>query len=230
MTIDTLNSRPLRTVRSYVRRLGRMSQGQRQAIVSLGQQYLVSYETSQAFGCSKAFDSAQPLVLEIGIGMGEHLMHQAKQRPNENFIGIDVHEPGIGNCCRELHESQMHNVRLICHDAVEVLQKMIAAESLDTVYILFPDPWRKKRHHKRRLIQENFIQLLAEKLKSKGVLQIMTDWAEYAEHIQSVFNASTAYKDVSDIFSLKEDRIITKFERKGRAVGREISTFFYQKR
>lgn len=227
--MDTLNSRPLRTVRSYVRRLGRMSPGQRQAIVSLGQQYLVSYDANEDYDCSKAFDKAQPLVLEIGIGMGEHLMHQAKQRPNENFIGIDVHEPGIGNCCRELHEQQMRNVRLMCHDAVEVLQKLIAPESLDAVYILFPDPWRKKKHHKRRLIQESFIQLLAEKLKVKGVIQIMTDWAEYAEHIQAVFKASTLYKDASDSFSLKEDRIITKFERKGRAAGREITALFYQK-
>lgn len=205
-----------------------MTKAQKNAMSQLGAQYIVGYDPNLSINAS-LFEQAQPLVLEIGIGMGEHLLFQGKKHPALNFLGIDVHEPGIGQCCRVLANECISNVRLICHDAVEVLQTMVLEDSLDKVYILFPDPWPKKKHHKRRLIQSSFIQLLAKKLKSGAVIHIMTDWLEYAENIKDVFATCQDYKDVSNCHALPDDRVITKFERKGVAAQRCITHLVFEK-
>lgn len=215
----TITNRPLRTVRSFVRRLGRMTKAQQQALADYGDQYLVGQIPNSLIDPQDWFSARQPLVLEIGIGMGEHLLWQVSEHPAQNFIGIDVHEPGIGHCCRVLHERQAVNVRLCCQDAKEILEQLQDGV-LDKIYILFPDPWHKKKHNKRRLIQADFVALLAQKLKHGGVVQLMTDWAEYAEQMQQLFQQSIWFEDAAARYPLRADRIITKFEQKGLKAGR----------
>lgn len=224
--MDASNSQSLpvlRTVRSYVKRLGRMTKSQKQALETLRERYIVSYNSELNLSSDALFSNNNPLYLEIGIGMGEHFVYQVQKRPDTNWVGIDVHDPGIGQCCRDLDRLGLSNGRLMAHDAVEILTHRVPEGSLAGVYILFPDPWPKKRHHKRRLIQASLLSLLHRALKPNGVVQIMTDWAEYAEHIQSVFSADPRFIDISAKIQLSVDRVITKFERKGVAAGRAIS-------
>lgn len=218
-----------RPIRSYVRRLGRMTKAQKSAMTDFGNQYLVNQNMLVTLGWQNLFPTVKPLHLEIGIGMGEHLLFQAKLNPDINYIGADVHEPGIGHCCRILNEQGLTNARMICGDIKDYLQIKSASAVFDKIYILFPDPWHKKKHNKRRLIQTGFIDLLAQKLKPNGLIHVMTDWMDYAEHIQFTFNQSPLFKDVSDHHPLMENRIITKFEKKGRQAGRAISSLVYEK-
>ena len=181
-------------IRSFVRRAGRTTNAQSRAMNELAPQFLLPFD-GKLFDWS-IFDSLSSpdqyqlpqRILEIGFGMGESTAHIAQVRPQDVFLGIEVHEPGVGALLKKIGELQLSNLRLIQHDAVEVLEHMIARESLDGVHIFFPDPWHKKRHHKRRLIQEDFITLLVSRLKSGGYIHLATDWHHYAEQMLLVLN------------------------------------------
>ena len=176
-------------IRSFVLRAGRTTSGQQRAIDGLGPQFLVPFQES-VLDLPQAFtDSSRPKILEIGFGMGETTAKIAALRPEDDFLAIEVHPPGVGALLKLIGENNLTNLRLIRHDAVEVLEKMIAPNSLDGIHIYFADPWHKKRHHKRRLIQAEFVKLLVSRLKPGAYLHLATDWHNYAEQMLLVLNA-----------------------------------------
>ena len=183
-------------IRSFVLRAGRLTAGQQRALDDLGPQFLAPFQ-HQAFDWTSAFahssagssDATRPRILEIGFGMGETTAKIAALRPEDDFLAIEVHPPGVGALLKLIGENQLSNLRLIRHDAVEVLEKMLAPTSLDGIHIYFADPWHKKRHHKRRLIQANFVKLLVSRLKPGAYLHLATDWHNYAEQMLLVLNA-----------------------------------------
>jgi tRNA (guanine-N7-)-methyltransferase len=184
-------------IRSFVLRAGRTTAGQQRAINELGPQFLIPFQESLldlqgAFG-----GSAQPKILEIGFGMGETTAKIAATRAEDDFLAIEVHPPGVGALLKLIGENKLTNLRLIRHDAVEVLEHMIAEDSLDGIHIFFADPWHKKRHHKRRLIQKQFVALLASRIKPGGYLHLATDWHNYAEQMLLVLNSEAALQNTS---------------------------------
>ena len=184
-------------IRSFVLRAGRTTGGQQRALDELGPRYLIPFQ-EQALDLVAAFQgSTNPKILEIGFGMGETTAKIAALRNQDDFLAIEVHTPGVGALLKLIGESSLTNLRLIRHDAVEVLEKMIAANSLDGIHIYFADPWHKKRHHKRRLIQASFVSLLASKLKPGAYLHLATDWHNYAEQMLLVLNAETTLQNTS---------------------------------
>ncbi len=217
---DALSYRP---IRSFVRREGRMTRAQKQALEELWPLYGLTCEHTLENCFSNRKNVRNPVVLEIGFGMGESLVEMAKLNPNKNFIGVDVHRPGVGSCLQNIHREQLANLKLFCDDVNDVLTKVIPDHSLDTIQIFFPDPWPKKRHHKRRLIQPNFVTLLHKKLKPNGTLHIATDWENYAEHIQKVVNEFGLFTSLSS----SPFRPITKFEQRGKRLGHDIWDFYY---
>ena len=184
-------------IRSFVLRAGRVTAGQQRALDELGPKFLIPFQ-DQALDLPVAFaGSTQPKILEIGFGMGETTAKIAALRPNEDFLAIEVHPPGVGALLKLIGENQLTNLRLIRHDAVEVLKQMLAEQSLDGIHIYFADPWHKKRHHKRRLIQAEFVKLLVSRLKSGGYLHLATDWHNYAEQMLLVLNAEPNLQNTS---------------------------------
>ena len=185
-------------IRSFVLRAGRTTGGQQRAIEELGPQYLIPYQDKN-LDLVKAFNgSANPKILEIGFGMGETTAKIAALRPNDDFLGIEVHLPGVGALLKLIGEQKLNNLRVIRHDAVEVLGNMIATNALDGIHIYFADPWHKKRHHKRRLIQAQFVKLLVSRLKVGGYLHLATDWHNYAEQMLLVLNAELGLHNTSN--------------------------------
>ena len=183
------SNHPPKRIRSFVRRAGRTTNAQEQAIATLGSQFLLPFQDAlfdwSLFGQSYA---QAPRIIEIGFGMGESTAQIAQVRPSDVFLGLEVHEPGVGALLKRIGELDLRNLRLISHDAVEVLEHMIAPDSLDGVHIFFPDPWHKTRHHKRRLIQKEFAELLVSRLKPNAYLHLATDWQHYAEQMLLVLN------------------------------------------
>ena len=187
-------------IRSFVLRAGRTTAGQQRAIEELGPQFLLPYQAShlnliEAFGGSN-----KPKILEIGFGMGETTAKIAALRSDDDFLAIEVHPPGVGALLKLIGENHLTNLRLIRHDAVEVLEHMIVPNSLDGIHIYFADPWHKRRHHKRRLIQAEFVRLLVSRLKPEAYLHLATDWHNYAEQMLLVLNAETALQNTSTEF------------------------------
>jgi tRNA (guanine-N7-)-methyltransferase len=224
MAKDKDPSRPLRPIRSFVRRTGRLTPSQQRAIDELWSTYGVESATgSLDFG--QVFGRRAPVVLEIGFGNGETLVQQARANPDLNYLGIEVHVPGVGHCLLAARDAGIGNLRLIAEDAVDVLQRQVPAASLRRINLYFPDPWPKKRHHKRRIVQPSFLNLCADRLEPGGSLHIATDWANYAEHIDQMLAAC-------DRFTCTErrehggdaplDRPLTKFERRGLGKGHRI--------
>jgi len=178
-------------IRSFVLRAGRTTAGQLRALDELGPQFLISFQDTE-LNLQKSFGgSSQPKILEIGFGMGETTAKIAALRPEDDFLAIEVHPPGVGALLKLIGDSKLSNVRLIRHDAVEVLEKMLSPNSLDGVHIYFADPWHKKRHHKRRLIQAEFVKLLVSRLKPGAYLHLATDWHNYAEQMLLVLNSES---------------------------------------
>ena len=214
----------IRTIRSFVRRTGRLTPSQEKALEELWPQFGLS-SSALLFDLPAIFGRTAPVVLEIGFGNGDTLVQQAANNPDKDFIGIEVHEPGVGHCLLKARDAGISNLRLIMRDAIEVLTQQIAARSLSRVNLYFPDPWPKKRHHKRRIVQHDFLKLIADRLKADGALNIATDWANYAEHIDEVLSQS-------DRFICAErrehegdqplDRPRTKFEQRGLRKGHGI--------
>ena len=198
----------IRKIRSFVRRAGRTTNAQSRAMNELAPQFLIPFTHAaldwSVFEHTPDQDSSPLKILEIGFGMGESTAHIAQTRSRDLFLGIEVHDPGVGALLKKIGELQLRNLRLIQHDAVEVLEHMIAEESLDGVHIFFPDPWHKKRHHKRRLIQKDFLTLLVSRLKTGGYIHLATDWQHYAEQMLLVLNQHPDLKNCSKQSSLFE--------------------------
>ena len=213
-----------RTIRSFVRRAGRRTASQDKALKELWPTYGIEY-TPEPLELPATFRRSAPVCLEIGFGNGDSLVQLAKEAPATDFLGIEVHEPGVGHCMIAARQAGVDNLRLIVHDAMEVLEKQIPAASLARINLYFPDPWPKKRHHKRRIVQESFLQLCAEKLAPAGTFHIATDWENYAEHIDEVLQASALFSLAERRVSDGEqplDRPPTKFERRGLRKGHRI--------
>ena len=214
---------PHRTIRSFVLRTGRTTAGQAKAFETQGPQYLLPYAPGL---CSfeAIFNRTAPTVLEIGFGMGEATAQIASSMPDCNFLCCEVHTPGVGALLKRIEEQGLTNVRILQHDAVEVIDHMLAPGSLDGVHIFFPDPWHKKKHNKRRLIQAALIARLAERLKPGGYLHCATDWQPYAEQILEVLSAEPTLANTSpDGYAPKPDhRPLTKFENRGMKLGHGV--------
>ena len=198
----------IRKIRSFVRRAGRTTNAQSRAMNELAPQFLIPFKRASldwnVIEQTADQDSSPQKILEIGFGMGESTAQIAQIRPLDLFLGIEVHDPGVGALLKKIGELQLSNLRLIQHDAVEVLEYMITKDSLDGVHIFFPDPWHKKRHHKRRLIQKDFLTLLVSRLKTGGYIHLATDWQHYAEQMLLVLNQHHDLENCSKQFTLLE--------------------------
>lgn len=219
-----------RPIRSYVLRQGRVSNAQRRAHDTLLPQYGIAYRDS-ALDLPQAFGRSAPCVLEIGCGMGETTVAIAAAAPEKNFLGIEVHTPGVGSLLKQIEEQTLSNLRVIQHDAVAVMQHMITPASLDGIHIFFPDPWPKKRHHKRRLIQPPFVALAAARLKPGGYLHAATDWQEYAEQILAVLGAEPLLKNSATGYAERPAyRPQTKFETRGLKLGHGVWDIVFRRK
>jgi tRNA (guanine-N7-)-methyltransferase len=218
-----------RKIRSYVIRGGRMSDSQRIARDLLLSRYGISFSRSE-LNLEFLFPRRQNLILEIGFGMGDATIEIAEQNPTANFIGIEVHPPGVGRVLSQIEKRGLSNLRIIEHDAVEVLEYMFPDESVSGVHIFFPDPWPKKRHHKRRLINSSLITLLDAKLVENGYVHIATDWQEYADQIEALLsNSKNLSSDLESHAANTMNRPLTKFESRGKALGHRISDIIFRK-
>ena len=213
---------PVRPIRSFVVRAGRMGPGQQRALADLGPRFLLPY-TPDRCDMDAVFARHAPRILEIGFGMGDATASIAQAQPDADFIGIEVHTPGVGALLKRIGELDLRNLRLIQHDAVEVLEHMIAPDSLAGVHIFFPDPWHKKRHHKRRLIQPAFVHRLASRIAPGGYLHCATDWQPYAEQMLEVLSAEPSLRNTADGYAPRPDyRPLTKFESRGLRLGHGV--------
>ena len=217
-------SKSLRTIRSFVRRSGRITVAQKKAWDKYWAVYGINPEAGPLDLSTLFQNNNQRFILEIGFGNGENLVDCAKKDPNSNFIGIEVYPSGIGQCLINANKYDLKNLRLLCNDAVDVFNKQIANESLDVINIFFPDPWPKKRHRKRRLISEDFIVLIKSKLRQNGLVHICTDWADYGRDISALFESMKEFKPLEKF----PKRLHTKFEKKGLASGHSIYEFAFQ--
>lgn len=225
------NGRPLRRIRSFVRRQGRLTKGQQQALDTLWPVMGVEYQP-EPVDLPALFGREAPVTLEIGFGMGASLVTMAQNTPHQNFLGIEVHAPGVGACLAAAKEADVQNLRVMCHDAVEVLQKMIPDNSLRMVQLFFPDPWHKARHNKRRIVQVPFAELVMRKLKPGGVFHMATDWEAYAEHMLEVMNSIDGYHNQSEqqnYVPRPETRPLTKFEQRGQRLGHGVWDLMFER-
>jgi tRNA (guanine-N7-)-methyltransferase len=207
-----------------------MSRAQRLACDELLPVYGVPY-AKRLLDFAQLFDRRAPTILEIGFGMGETTTRIAAQHPQNNFIGIEVHSPGVGSLLKQIAEQQLKNVRVIQHDAVEVVRDMIAPESLRGIHVFFPDPWPKKRHHKRRLLQPEFVTALSKRLEPHGYLHVATDWQEYAEHILEVLSAEASLENTAERYAPRPPyRPQTKFETRGLKLGHGVWDIIFRRR
>lgn len=219
------NGRPLRRIRSFVRRQGRLTKGQQHALDNIWPVMGVEFNDAP-LDFAALFGREAPVTLEIGFGMGASLVAMAKAKPEQNFLGIEVHSPGVGACLASAEEEGVQNLRVMCHDAVEVLHTMIPDNSLNMVQLFFPDPWHKARHNKRRIVQPPFAELVKSKLKLGGVFHMATDWEAYAEHMLEVMSSLEGYRNRSesnDYVPRPESRPVTKFEQRGNRLGHGVS-------
>ncbi len=213
-----------RPIRSFVRRQGRMTPAQKAAL----EQLWPIYGLDGSGGCldlGSIFEAPNPVSLEIGFGNGEALISRAASFRKTNYLGVEVHLPGVGRALSQAQERELKNLRLVADDAVDFLKQRIADASLSEILIEFPDPWPKKRHHKRRLIQTDFVRLLASKLKTGGALRLATDWAPYAEHMLEVLRAEPLLSNTSstvDYVPRPQSRPLTRFERRGEKLGHAV--------
>jgi tRNA (guanine-N7-)-methyltransferase len=216
----------IRPIRSYVLRQGRTTHAQGRALQELFPRFGLAFckETIQP---KVVFERTAPLVLEIGSGMGETTAAIAGAHPQADFLAVEVHAPGVGSLLNRLAAAELGNVRVIRHDAMEVLQYMIPDAALAALHLFFPDPWPKKRHHKRRLVQPPFAALAAQKLASGGILHAATDWPEYAQQMQEVLSREPLLHEAESGFTA---RPATKFETRGRRLGHPIRDLYFRRR
>jgi len=218
-----------RSIRSYVLRQGRVSDAQRRAVDELLPRFGVPFQRTP-LDLDRLFGRAAPKVLEIGFGMGETTAAIAKAHPEIDYLGIEVHTPGVGALLKRVGELGLANLRLVQHDAVEVLEHMLAPASLDAVHLFFPDPWPKKRHHKRRLVQPPFVALLASRMKPGAYLHAATDWEDYAAQMLEVLSAEPSLGNTCDGYAERPaTRPETKFERRGLRLGHRVWDLVFRK-
>ena len=209
-----------RPIRSYVLRQGRTTPAQKRALDELYPKYGIPFS-------SEKIASMRPLVLEIGSGMGDTTVEIAAAHPEADFVAVEVHGPGVGSLLNAIEKQKLENLRVIRHDAMDVLEHMIADDTLAAIHLFFPDPWPKKRHHKRRMVQPGFAALAARKLKAGGILHAATDWPDYAEQIAAVFAASEFFEEAESGFVR---RPVTKFESRGRRLGHPVRDLLFRRR
>jgi tRNA (guanine-N7-)-methyltransferase len=228
--LSDLDQRRQRSVRSFVKRIGRMTPAQERALRELWPEFGVVFSEEQ-LDLHTVFGRTAPRVLEIGFGNGESLVEQASANPAVDYIGIEVHDPGVGHCLLHIEKAGISNVRLINHDAIEVMSSQIPDGALSRINLYFPDPWPKKRHHKRRLVQPAFLELAAQKIEAAGSFQLATDWHNYAEHIDALIESQERFRLTERRVHGGENpldgnnppnRPITKFERRGLKLGHKI--------
>ena len=211
-----------RGIRSFVLRAGRTTEAQTRALATLGPRWIVPFADT-APDWSAVFGRNAPRVLEIGFGMGDATAQIAASRPGTDFIGVEVHPPGVGALLQRIDAAQLGNLRIVQFDAVQVLRQMIAPRSLDGLHIYFPDPWPKKRHHKRRLIQPEFVHLAVSRLRPGGYLHCATDWQPYAEHMLEVLRGEPQLTNTAADYAPRPDwRPVSKFERRGLKLGHGV--------
>jgi tRNA (guanine-N7-)-methyltransferase len=220
-----------RPIRSFVMRAGRMTVGQTRALEDLWPRHGVEYSATP-LNLPTLFGRDAPCTLEIGFGNGEHLARLAAANPDRDYFGIEVHRPGVGHLLMLAQKQELTNIRVSDHDAVEVLNHQITPASLDEVLVLFPDPWHKKRHNKRRLIQPPFAELIASRLRPGGVFKLATDWEEYAHQMLEVLGASNSFTNLStsgDWMPRPEERAPTRFEKRGERLGHGVWDLAFRK-
>ena len=213
-----------RGVRSFVLRAGRMTDGQQRALETLWPRFGLAFSTEPC-DLTALFGRTAPRIVEIGFGNGANLIHMAQQRPDADYLGIEVHRPGVGRVLMEVERLGLSNVRVSDHDAVEVIGEQLPEGSLDEALVLFPDPWHKKRHHKRRLLNEAFVALLASRLKPEGLLRAATDWEPYAQQMLEVFGACPLLTNTATeggYVPRPASRQPTRFERRGERLGHGV--------
>jgi tRNA (guanine-N7-)-methyltransferase len=220
----------IRKIRSFVRREGRMTAGQQRALRELWPRYGV--DSNGMIDLNALFGRRAPVTLEIGFGNGDTLLTLAQASPDIDFIGIEVHRPGVGRLLQALEDRHINNVRVMCDDAVEILQHCLPDHSLQRVLLFFPDPWHKKRHHKRRIVEPGFVELVARKLQRGGILHMATDWENYAQHMLEVVSASPVFRNCAGPgrYSVKPAwRPITKFEQRGLRLGHGVWDLLFER-
>jgi len=231
-TVSTENSQNKhREIKSFVLRQGRLTVAQQNALENHWQDYGIDF-SEQLLDFKTLFDNDNEVIIEIGFGNGESLLQQAINQPQYNFIGIEVHGPGVGHLIHEADTHGVHNIKVIRHDAVEVLEQQIADSSIKQLQLFFPDPWHKKRHHKRRIIKPAFIQLVKQKLKTGGILHMATDWQHYAEKMLEEMEDTEAFRNISgkgNYSKTQGARCETKFERRGIKLGHGVWDLLYEK-
>ncbi|WP_293766500.1 tRNA (guanosine(46)-N7)-methyltransferase TrmB [uncultured Aquitalea sp.] len=219
-----------RTIRSFVLRQGHLSAGQKRAMDEGMPKWGIEFRP-EPVDLNAAFGREAPKILEIGFGMGGATAEIAAANPDKDYLGVEVHSPGVGNLCKLIEEQQLSNLRIIRHDAVEVLDLMLADASLDGAHIFFPDPWHKKRHHKRRLIQLPLVEKLVKKLKPGGYLHAATDWEDYALQIMEVFSQHAGLENTADGYAPRPDyRPLTKFEARGIRLGHGVWDIIFRRK
>ncbi len=219
----------MRPIRSFVRRTGRVTAGQAKAYEQWGKAYLVPFK-NELLDFAKTFGNTAPVILEIGFGMGEATAQIAAQMPDINFLCCEVHEPGVGALLKRIGEQNIQNIRICAHDAVEVIAHMLPLDSLHGIHIFFPDPWHKKRHHKRRLIQAPLVQQLTQRLEAQGYIHCATDWQPYAEQMLQVLSDETLLTNSSADYAKRPSyRPLTKFEQRGTRLGHGVWDLVFYK-
>ena len=224
------DDRPAREIRSFVRREGRITAGQQRALQDLWPRYGLAADVP--LDLVTIFDRRAPCTLEIGFGNGDALATMAGQQPDTDFIGIEVHRPGVGRLLQQLAERELTNVRVMREDAVQILNTCFPDNSLDRLLLFFPDPWHKKRHHKRRIVQPGFVEILARKINPGGILHMATDWEDYARHMLEVMGGSAAFRNCAGTgnYSPQPDyRPVTKFEQRGQRLGHGVWDLLYER-
>jgi tRNA (guanine-N7-)-methyltransferase len=218
-----------RAIRSYVRRAGRITLAQERALLELWPRYGLEFQPAW-LDLDRIFDRAAARTLEIGFGNGEHLLERARSSPERDFLGVEVHRPGIGHLLLGAAGAGARNLRVIAHDAVEVMQQQIAPASLDELQLLFPDPWPKERHHKRRIVQPSFATLVASRLKPGGLWHLATDWEPYAQHMLEVLRACESLRNCAadgGFIDSVQARSATRFERRGVQLGHRVRELLF---
>lgn len=221
----------VRKIQSFVKREGRLTSGQAKALEKYWPGMGLDHQAGlQDF--SQVFGRTAPVVMEIGFGMGKSLVEMASNEPDKDFIGIEVHRPGVGACLADAAQAGISNLRVYAHDAVEILADCIADKSLSRMQLFFPDPWHKTRHHKRRIVQGEFVQKLRAKLAVGGMFHMATDWQNYAEHMLEVMNQAPGYLNLSaseDYVPRPEQRPLTKFEQRGHRLGHGVWDLMFER-
>ena len=213
-----------RKIQSFVKRSGRLSKGQSLGLNELWSDFGIDVDSS-TFDFEEIFSNQNDVTLEVGFGNGDSLLEMAIQEPNQNFLGIEVYEAGVGRLINEANKKNVGNLKVIKEDAVEVLENNVADDSISNFQLFFPDPWHKKRHHKRRIVQMDFLDLLSKKLKSNGTAHIATDWQDYAEHIMETLESHPHFKNLAGDHTYSERpeyRPLTKFENRGQKLGHGV--------